>query len=244
MSILSDLHYALRVAVKVGGVHPRRCPGCGHHGKFKAFGMPPRFDAKCPQCGTLERHRLFILADEALQLVPQGSEVLHVAPEALIRDRLKSRCSRYVSLDLYDPKADVQEPLEKTSFPDESFDVVVCSHVLEHVDDRAAMREMHRVLKRDGKLLAMVPIIEGWVRTYENQSASVAGEKQRDLHFGQWDHIRYYGRDFRDRLTEADFDVVEYTAEGEAVIQYGLSRGEKVFIARKANKKSNGAATH
>ena len=234
MGMLSDLHYSLRVAAKVGGIHPRNCPGCGHQGKFKAFGMPPRFDAQCPRCGTLERHRLFILADEALQLIQPGTQVLHVAPEPLLRDRLKKRASRYVSLDLYDPKADVQESLEKTSFPDHSFDVVICSHVLEHVDDRAALREMHRVLKPGGKLLAMVPIVEGWNITYENNGASQAGEKERDLHFGQWDHIRYYGRDFRDRIGEAGFALNEYTAEGEAVIRYGLSRGEKLFIALKA----------
>lgn len=233
MQMWNDLHYALRVARKVGGIYPRSCPGCGYQGKFKAFGMPPRFDARCPQCGALERHRLFILADQALDLIPQSSDVLHVAPEALLRDRLQRRCHRYVSLDLYDASADVQEPLEKTSFADACFDVVLCSHVLEHVDDRAAMREIYRVLKAGGTLLAMVPIIEGWQSTYENADASAADATQRDLHFGQWDHIRYYGRDFRDRLKDAGFMLREYTAEGEAVIQFGLNRGEKLFIARK-----------
>ena len=77
----------------------------------------------------------------------------------------------------------------------------------------------------------MVPIVEGWEETYENDS--VSNDVERTLHFGQNDHVRYYGRDFRERNSEAGFIVDEITAYGEEVIRFGLMRGEKVFVCHK-----------
>jgi len=99
------------------------------------------------------------------------------------------------------------------------------------VDDRAALSELHRVLVLGGVLIASVPIVEGWDTTYENRS--IVDPIERDLHFGQSDHVRYYGRDFRTRLSEAGFAVEEVTAEGPYVIKHALLRGEKLFICSK-----------
>jgi hypothetical protein len=90
---------------------------------------------------------------------------------------------------------------------------------------------MYRVLSNGGVLFAMAPVIEGWDRTYEN--AAVRDPRSRELHFGLYDHVRYYGRDIRNRICGAGFELSEYTAEGEAVIKYGLGRGEKVFVCKK-----------
>src|SRR5262245_9384207 len=109
---------------------------------------------------------------------------------------------------------DRRENIEATSFADATFDVVISPHVFEHVDDRRAIGEMRRILRPSGLLLCMVPLIDGWNSTYENPSAVTA--RERDLHFGQADHVRYYGRDFRDRLGAGGFGVREYTAEGPA----------------------------
>jgi predicted SAM-dependent methyltransferase len=214
----------------VFGVHPRTCPGCKFHGRFRAAGMPPRFDAECPRCHTYERHRLLLLADQRTPLVPDGAELLHVAPERVIGDHFRARCKKYVTLDLHEA-ADVNAPLENTGLPDRSFDVVICSHVLEHVDDTRALAELHRILRPRGVALVMVPLVDGWDATYEDRSITSPGD--RDLHFGQNDHVRYYGRDIRDRIRRAGFAITEITAAGPDVVTYSLHRGEKLFVAVK-----------
>lgn len=193
--------------------------------------MPPRFDARCPNCGSLERHRLFFLMAESRQLIVPAATLLHIAPEVLIRQFLESRCKSYKTLDLYRSDVDIKRPLEDTGLPNASFDHVVCSHVLEHVDDGKALEELFRILKPGGTLFAMVPIVEGWDTTYEDPR--ITSEVDRTVHFGQSDHVRYYGRDFRERIGRAGFSVEELTAEGPDVVKFGLMRGEKVFIARK-----------
>jgi ubiquinone/menaquinone biosynthesis C-methylase UbiE len=122
--------------------------------------------------------------------------------------------------------------IEKIDLPDQSQGTVICNHVLEHVDDKKALQELFRVLDSDGVLILSVPIIEGWETTYENSEISLP--ENRELYFGQNDHVRFYGRDFRDRLSEAGFDFLEVTAEGDDVIKYGLWRGEKFFICKKS----------
>ena len=83
----------------------------------------------------------------------------------------------------------------------------------------------------------MVPICEGWEKTYEN--IAIKDPQQRELHFGQHDHLRYYGRDFFDRMTNAGFEVTFYTAKPENCIKYGLIRGEKIFVGKKAQSQNN-----
>jgi SAM-dependent methyltransferase len=113
--------------------------------------------------------------------------------------------------------------------PDESYDVVICSHVLEHVDDRRALAEIRRVLTIRGLAVLMVPIVEGWDRTYENDA--IRSPSERMLHFGQEDHVRFYGSDLRDRIRESGFDLQEFTAIEPDVHLHGLQRGEKLFLA-------------
>ena len=90
---------------------------------------------------------------------------------------------------------------------------------------------MRRVLRPNGLALIMLPVIEGWARTYEPENVRTPEERKR--HFGQADHLRFYGADVRDRIRAAGFALDEFTAEGEDVLTYGLQRGEKLFIARK-----------
>jgi len=231
---IGSLKYRLDVLRRMGGVYERECTLCGYVGKFRAYGMPPRFDACCPVCGSLERHRLlkWCIGNRAGDLLG-GKRILHFAPERCMTEIVRQEePAHYVTADLHEPDVDERLDIEAIDKPPNSFDVILCSHVLEHVDDRQALGEMHRILSRDGALILMVPIVEAWQRTYE--SDEVRTTRERELHFNQKDHVRFYGRDFRTRVRESGFDrISEFTAYGDDAARYGLTRGETVFIARK-----------
>ncbi|UVC14717.1 class I SAM-dependent methyltransferase [Mesorhizobium onobrychidis] len=211
----------------------RECNVCGYVGNFKAFGFPSRLDARCPQCNSLERHRLFKMwFDENKDRIASKS-ALHFAPETAVTSFLKPLVSKYVTADLYASLAEIVLNIEAIDLPDNSFDLVICSHVLEHVDDRKALREMHRILTPGGIALLMTPVIEGWPETYENPA--ITSPQDRALHYGQFDHVRYFGSDIRARITDAGFALSEYTAVEPYVHKHALTRGEKIFVASKAD---------
>jgi len=204
---------------------------CGYRGRFQAAGRPRRIDARCPKCGSAERYRLFALWLDRHGRALSTARVLHFAPETGLAKLLKARVGKYQSADITPGKAEIVRNIEAIEEPDASFDCVVCSHVLEHVDDKKALNEVYRVLKPGGVALIMLPVIEGWSATYENKAVVTPEERVR--HYGQSDHVRYYGADVRDRIRAAGFKLDEFTAEGEDVLTYGLARGEKVFVATK-----------
>jgi len=163
--------------------------------------------------------------------VVDGARVLHFAPEPFLEAVFRNRSMDYRSADLNPGAADTVLNIENIDLPDESVDVVVCSHVLEHVDDGKALGEIYRILADGGRALLMFPIVEGWERTYENPAHTSPAD--RTTYFGQFDHVRMYGRDVRDRITNAGFGLTEFTAEEPYVARYGLLRGEKIFIGIK-----------
>lgn len=225
------MRYAASVLSRMMGQIEHECTVCGYKGRFVAAGHPPRYDARCPECRSLERHRLLMLAFERFNLIEQGKRVLHFAPEPVLRDYLKGRAGEYRTADLAPGRADFKLNIEALDLPDESFDIVIVNHVLEHVDDAKALAELYRILAPGGILVATVPIIEGWDVSYEN--AAITSKADREIHFGQNDHVRYYGRDLRDRIGTAGFSLDEFVGSGVEVVRYGLLRGERVFIGRK-----------
>jgi hypothetical protein len=211
-------------------LHPRTCSVCNYQGFFTHFGRPLRVDARCPSCGSLARHRLFWLwfkGDKSRLEEP----ILHFAPEELLEQKFRGLYKKYSTADLFKEK-DLKLNIEKIDLPSDSVNTVICNHVLEHVSDKQALAEIFRILSTSGRLVVSVPIVEGWEHTYENDS--IKEPSLRELHFGQSDHVRYYGRDFRSRLREAGFEKIEeITAEGQDVVDYGLWRGEKFFVCSK-----------
>jgi SAM-dependent methyltransferase len=235
-----SLKYLSRSMRRAFGKFPRECSLCGYHGKFLGYGYPYVCDIYCPKCGSLERHRLLHLANRDQRFFA-GKDVLHFAPEAAVRGLvLAENPKSYVTADLFAAGVDRKENIEALTIADRAFDVVICLHVLEHVDDRAAIAELYRVLRPGGLLIAMFPIVEGWDETFEDRSKSSAEE--RLLYFGQHDHARYFGRDARARLAVPGFAVEEYTAVEPNVSRYGLARGEKVFICRRPARAELNAA--
>jgi len=189
-----------------------QCPICGAWERhFGSFGLVPRPNAQCPSCGALERHRLvWLFIQRHTDLLTGGrNKMLHFAPEPLFSSRL-SRLGDldYTTADLYNSAAMVKADITALQFSDETFDVIYCSHVLEHIpDDRKAMRECRRVLKKNGYAIILVPI----TTTSTIEDPSVKDPKERERLFGQHDHVRRYGPDFADRLCESGFNVAVYT---------------------------------
>lgn len=186
----------------------RFCPVCeGTSRRFARYGAIPRNDALCMRCNSLERHRLLWLYLNRKTDLFDGKpkQVLHVAPEPCLEGKFRQRLGAgYTTADLFNPRAMVRMDIMDIRFPDASFDVIYCSHVLEHVaDDRKAIREFRRVLKRDGWAILLVPVLGE--KTFEDPS--IVDPEERVRAYGQEDHVRLYGPDYVDRLRDAGFTV-------------------------------------
>lgn len=194
----------------------KECPVCGcRRRKFLPYGyVEPRENALCPNCLALERHRLLWLWLLRESDLGRGAvalpRMLHIAPEvALMRKMRKMYAStpdRYVTADLESPLADMHFDIQHIPLADESFDVVIANHIMEHVeDDHQAMCELYRIVRRGGWGVILSPIDESRAETFEDDS--ITDEKERTRIFGQYDHRRIYGRDYAERLRRAGFEV-------------------------------------
>ena len=226
--MFSQLRLAAVSHAKVG---PAICPVCRYEGYFGPFGMPLRTGVMCPNCWSLERQRQLTLSIERGEIDLNGRDIVHFAPEAGLADTILRQAPRSYLQSDFDQGLDLQLDLEAIELPDASIDLVIANHVLEHVNDRKALAEIYRVLREGGEFLCMIPIVEGWAETYENPS--IVSPAERERHFGQFDHVRFYGRDVRDRFTEAGFELRELTAATDDVLLHRLNRGETIFIGRK-----------
>ncbi len=212
----------------------RFCPVCEKWSPyFRKSGVVPRYGAKCPYCSAVERHRFFWLFVSRRTNLFDGKpkRMLHVAPEPAFERRFKELLGDdYLTADLSNPRAMVKMDVTNIGCPTETFDVIYCSHVLEHVeDDRKAMRELFRVLKKDGWAILEVPIMAD--RTYEDPT--ITDPEDRLKVFGQHDHVRRYGPDYVDRLREAGFTVTvikvtDMLSDKDAVTM-GLSSKKRVL---------------
>ena len=202
------------------------CPCCrGRFRTFKTVESRP-FSADCPGCGSRPRHRvLWLYPSRETPLPDSALRVLHFAPEQALQPPLRKAAREYVSADLESPRAEVHTDITGMDFADGRFDLVLCSHVLEHVpDDAAAMREMHRVLAPGGLLVVQTPVNYDQVGTFEDPTVTDPAERLRL--FSQDDHVRVYGSDLARRLEAAGFDVTvsEYAYElpEGSIYRYGL----------------------
>jgi SAM-dependent methyltransferase len=199
---------------------------------FISVGHPGRWDARCLNCGSRERHRLLHLwITEGGGDKLTGKRILHFAPEKAFQHRMHDN-PLYETADLMQKGVTHRVDITATKLPGETYDVVMANHVLEHIpDDRAAMRELFRLLKPGGIALLTVPINATRPVTYENPS--ITAEAERWAYFSAHDHVRYYGMDFMDRLAEVGFQVDTFRLSPEDEVKYGLLRDEWVTVARK-----------
>jgi SAM-dependent methyltransferase len=214
-----------------------QCPCCGSRfRRFKAMHGP---DRACWSCGSLERHRsLALFLDRRPELLWPGMSILHVAPEPVLRDRLTAvEGVRYVSGDLTAEFGPEEIDVTELQYDDDSFDLVICNHVLEHVpDDRRAMREIARVLRPGGAAILLVPDVSA---PETDEEPSITDPIERVRRFGQDDHVRRYGWDYVDRLRETgllvDVELPETVVGEKLVARYRLRKFgevEPLFLAR------------
>lgn len=183
------------------------CPICGWRGLvFAASRKPRRMNRLCPQCMSSERDRALHMW-LARRSPMAEARLLEVAPIGLVKSAAKRLGYSYTSMDLSSARAEVLTDLCRLSFHDETFDVVVCFHVLEHVpSDLEAVEEIGRVLTRGGNAVVSVP----WDRTTESTDEDLmASPEERQRRFGQSDHVRMYGRDLPERLRRSGMAVDE-----------------------------------
>lgn len=202
--------------------------------------LQSRANALAPHSLSLERHRLiWLYLKNRTDFFTNPKRVLHIAPEyCFIKPFKKLTNLNYLTADLISPWADIEMDVQNIPFHDSSFDVVICNHVLEHVDDdRKAMRELLRVIKPGGFGIFQVPLDYSIEVTLEDKSINTP--ELREKHYKQRDHLRLYGKDYAKRLREVGFDVTEddYVSSlpAELVQRYALPKNEILYICRKNN---------
>ncbi len=206
--------------------------------KFLPYGYEKqRLNVLSPSTLSLERHRLlWLYLQNKTDFFQSSKQVLHIAPEQCFLKRFKKLNHQYITADLYSPIADVKADITNLPFEDNSFDVIFCNHVLEHIpNDTQAMKELYRVMKSGGFGVFQIPIDLNREETFEDNT--ITDPKERAKIFGQYDHVRIYGRDYFDKLRNVGFLVeeIDYTREisAELVEKYRLTMGEILPIVRK-----------
>ena len=207
--------------------------------KFLPYGYgKQRENALSPGTLSLERHRqMWLYLKNETDFFTQNYKVLHIAPEQeFLRRFKKMKNLQYTSADLFSPIVDVKADILDLPFEDESFDVIFCNHVLEHIiDDKKAMSELYRVMKKGGWGILQVPMKNSLEKTYED--FTITDPKERQKHFGQYDHVRWYGMDYFERLKSVGFsvDINFYSQKFSEQEQkrFGLNVNEILPVVRK-----------
>jgi SAM-dependent methyltransferase len=220
-------------------LHPYECSICdsffGSRGDLK---KKPKVRMNCPHCGAYPRHRfLWLYLNEHTDLIRENYRVLHTSPFRALKEKFKSQTNLDYLTSAMDHKGeDLNIDLTQIDQADHSFDVVICSHVLEHIqDDRKAMSEIYRILKPGGFAIFMFPI-KGEL-THED--ASIVSSDDRKKYFSQEDHVRVYGTDVYLRLENVGFDVVcaqpQSCFSAAQIRKHNLFKTQRLYHCKKKN---------
>lgn len=207
--------------------------------RFLPYGYAKvRENVLAPGTLSLERHRLFWLyLKNETTFFSAPLRVLHFAPEqAFVQKFKKQKNLTYTTTDLNSPIADVKADICDLPFKDNSFDFIICNHVLEHIpDDTKAMQELYRVLAPSGTAILQVPYDAKREITFEDNT--ITDQSERTRIFGQYDHLRVYGMDYFKKLSSIGFNVnaLDYTSgiSSDDIERYRLCKGELLPVCKK-----------
>lgn len=255
-----DLYNSLKLEMnkinkKIGELVPYRCSCCNYFIDFYIplvlnysepinkiiFENDNRDKYYCPICQSSDRERMYVkyIKNNKEEDFKNNKNILHIAPEPNLRKYINSitKNSNYICGDLYPTDSGIQKiDITDICFDDEYFDIIICSHVLEHViNDIKAMKEFYRVLKPNGWAILQVPIALNLEKTYEDDK--IVSTQDRYYYYGQSDHVRIYAKDYLDRLKSVGFKVYEYNffkefGEEESK-KLGLVSKDCIYIVRK-----------
>lgn len=239
--LLTRLSFLLKPLIKIylyGNKYTDPIDGSSFR-KFLPYGYNKvRKNALSPSTFSLERHRLlWLYLQNETDFFEKKMKVLHFAPEAAFLKKFKKlKNISYDTIDLDSPLADIKADICDLPIKNDSYDFILCNHVLEHiVDDEKAMKELYRVLKKGGTGIFQVPLNMSYKQTYED--FTITDPKERNKAFGQYDHVRVYGMDFFERLKNVGFKVekCEYTSKlsEEEKTKYCLPKKEIIPVCRK-----------
>lgn len=239
--VLIRISYLVRPFLKIylkGTRYTDPIDGSGFR-KFLPYGYEnQRENVLSPSTLSLERHRLlWLYLKNETDFFSAKHKVLHFAPEQAFYKRFRKLSNlNYTTTDLNSPLADVKADICDLPFKDESFDFILCNHVLEHIpDDEKAMQELYRILKPGGTAILQIPQELDRAETFQDDS--ITDPRERAKIFGQYDHVRVYGRDYFDKLRYIGFKVQEadYTSKlSEVEIEkYRLAKGEIIPVCHK-----------
>ena len=207
--------------------------------KFLSYGYNKlRKNALSPSTLSLERHRLLwlYLINETV-LFEKKIKLLHFAPEQAFYKKFKKLNNiQYDSIDINSPLAKIKADICDLPIKDNTYDFILCNHVLEHVlDDKKAMSELYRVLKKGGTGIFQVPIDMNRKKTFQDDS--ITDKLERNKIFGQYDHVRVYGKDYFNKLENTGFKVqqIDYSKEfsNEEILKYSIIKGEVIPVCTK-----------
>ncbi|MBE6505273.1 MAG: class I SAM-dependent methyltransferase [Methanobrevibacter millerae] len=227
---------------------PKECPICGYKGiDFQSYPNIIHKEVMCPACGSHERYRaIWLYLENNKELLENHKKVLHFAPEIHFKELFESKDVEYHGVDLnperhpfVEEKVDIQD----IPYNENYFDLIICSHVLEHVpDDIKALNELRRVLKPGGVALILVPMNGISYNLPYDESKTLEKEEYntpelRDKYYGQFDHLRLYGTDFKERILESGFELLSEDfikrLGMETIERYALIRDERIYECTK-----------
>jgi SAM-dependent methyltransferase len=233
--------------------HQNECPLCKSHvRRFLPFGLEfpvlkqkevvgaGSRNAQCPVCGCIDRERLlYLYLLHQTDIFQKPQKLLHIAPEPSLSKIFRDKLGKdYLAADLFPKDFMVKMDITDIQFPANTFDAIICSHVLEHIpDDHKAMGELYRVLKPGGWAILQVPISLSLKNTYED--FTITSESARAEAFGQKDHVRIYAKDYKDRLEQVGFKVEVFhwndgtNLFGNSNNKFRLNEKEDIYIAYK-----------
>lgn len=237
------LHWGLRYVCPFCGFHSSGYAKCGEDSelfsRIHVIGAGRR-SAACWKCNCRDRERLLYVYLRDIVHVFDSSRkfhILHFAPEPHLTERLRTLANvNYICGDLFTTGYSYPDYVKNMNvldipFKENSFDIVLCNHVLEHIEnDQKAMQELYKVLKKTGIAILQVPIASDLAHTYEN--SSITEPELRIKHFGQKDHVRLYGMDYKTRLESVGFKV-DMVNIADRYPKYGLNPFETLYICHK-----------